>query len=178
MNHLAEKILQTIENVPDFPNSGIMFKDISPVFFSPDLIKDMVGEMALSLKTLNPEILFGIESRGFLLGVPVAVELGIPFAMIRKSGKLPGEVMGVSYDLEYGSASIEIQNRQSFHSKRAVLIDDVLATGGTAMAAFKLLKSSGVKPVGMAVLLELTNLRGREVILPLGCDIISLAQTE
>lgn len=164
MQTLQERVRELIIDTPNFPIEGIIFKDILPLFRNANLIKELVLEMAKELRTCNPSALVAMESRGFLLGMPLALELGIPFICIRKKGKLPGAVSRISYSLEYGKAEIEIQKSALTSNDRVVLHDDVLATGGTANAAAQLIKSTGAELVAFSFLMELNFLNGREII--------------
>ena len=164
MQTLQERVRELIIDTPNFPIEGIIFKDILPLFRNTDLVKELVSEMAEELRVLNPTALVAMESRGFLLGMPLALKLGIPFICIRKKGKLPGAISGISYSLEYGNAEIEIQKTALTSNDRVVLHDDVLATGGTAHAAAQLIKSTGAELVAFSFLMELNFLKGREIV--------------
>jgi len=164
MQTLQERVRELIIDTPNFPIDGIIFKDILPLFRHAELVKELVSEMAKELRTHNPTCLVGMESRGFLLGMPLALEMNIPFICIRKKGKLPGAVSGISYSLEYGTAEIEIQKSALTSLDRVILHDDVLATGGTANAAAQLIKSTGAELVAFSFLMELNFLKGIETI--------------
>ena len=164
MQTLQERVRELIIDIPNFPIEGIIFKDILPLFRNTNLVKELVLEMANELRVYHPTALVAMESRGFLLGMPLALELGVPFVCIRKKGKLPGAVSGISYSLEYGNAEIEIQKTALTSNDRVVLHDDVLATGGTAHAAAQLIKSTGAELVAFSFLMELNFLKGREIV--------------
>lgn len=164
MQTLQERVRELIIDTPNFPIEGILFKDILPLFRHPELVKELVSELAKELREYKPTALAAMESRGFLLGMPLALELGIPFVCIRKKGKLPGAVTGISYALEYGNAEIEIQNLALAEGDRVILHDDVLATGGTAKAAAQLIENTGAQLVAFSFLMELNFLKGREII--------------
>ncbi len=164
MQTLQERVRELIIDTPNFPIEGIIFKDILPLFRNTNLVKELVLEMANELRVYHPTALVAMESRGFLLGMPLALELGVPFVCIRKKGKLPGAVSGISYSLEYGNAEIEIQKTALTSNDRVVLHDDVLATGGTAHAAAQLIKSTGAELVAFSFLMELDFLKGREIV--------------
>jgi adenine phosphoribosyltransferase len=164
MQTLQERVRELIIDTPNFPIEGIIFKDILPLFRNTNLVKELVLEMANELRVYHPTALVAMESRGFLLGMPIALELGVPFVCIRKKGKLPGAVSGISYSLEYGNAEIEIQKTALTSNDRVVLHDDVLATGGTAHAAAQLIKSTGAELVAFSFLMELNFLKGREIV--------------
>jgi adenine phosphoribosyltransferase len=153
---------QHIRGIPDFPKPGILFYDISTLLKHPGAWKETVAEMTEALRPLKPDLLAGIESRGFLIAAPVAILLGCGFVMIRKKGKLPGKTIPHTYDLEYGSDTVEIQSDAIEAGQRVVVIDDLLATGGTAAAAVRLCRMVGADVVGSAFILELTGLKGRK----------------
>ncbi|MEQ8652627.1 MAG: adenine phosphoribosyltransferase [Kiloniellales bacterium] len=153
---------QHIRTVPDFPKPGILFYDIATLFAHPEALRSTIEQMAAMVRPMDGTVLAGIESRGFLIGAPVAQALGMGFIMLRKTGKLPGVVIPHSYDLEYGSATLEIQTDMVKEGDRVILIDDLLATGGTLAAAATLIRKAGAEVSGAACLLELTFLKGRE----------------
>lgn len=151
-----------IRHVPDFPKPGILFYDISTLLAHSDAWKATVDQLAEQIKPLNADVLVGIESRGFLTAAPLALALGVGFVMVRKAGKLPGETISHSYDLEYGSDTIEVQSGIIEKGARVVVLDDLLATGGTMAAAVTLLRKIGAEVVGASCIIELTFLKGRE----------------
>jgi len=153
-----------IRPVPDFPKPGILFYDISTLLANPDAWQVALGRMARCIGQHQPDILAGIESRGFLVAAPLAARLGLGFTMIRKKGKLPGPTIGYEYDLEYGTDTIEIQEDAIKPGQRVVILDDLLATGGTLGASIDLIEKVGGKAVGAACLIELTFLNGRDKI--------------
>ena len=153
---------QHIRGIPDFPKPGILFYDISTLLKHPGAWKETIAEMTEALRPLKPDLLAGIESRGFLVAATVAVLLGCGFVMIRKKGKLPGKTIPHTYDLEYGSDTVEIQSDAIEAGQRVVIIDDLLATGGTAAAAVRLCRMVGADVVGSAFIIELTGLKGRK----------------
>lgn len=157
-----ETIKSAIRDIPDFPKPGIIFKDITTVLRDPKLLRQVVDIMADRLVDKNIQYVAGIESRGFILGTPLAYKLGAGFVPIRKSGKLPGLVERHEYDLEYGSDCIEIHNDAIEAGARVLLIDDLLATGGTAGAACKLLNKLGCTIVEIQFMIELGFLDGRQ----------------
>jgi adenine phosphoribosyltransferase len=158
-----ERLLDTrIRAVPDWPVPGVVFRDISPLLADPEGIPTVVAALGAALEALGPvDVVAGIEARGFVLGAPLAVSLGVGFVPVRKQGKLPGDLHAESYDLEYGQATLEVQVDAVGHGQRVVLVDDVLATGGTASAAATLVRAAGAEVVALAVLLELPALQGR-----------------
>ena len=151
-----------IRQVADFPKPGILFYDISTLLAHPPAWKATVDSMAALISPWRPTVLAGIESRGFLIAAPLALSMGLGFVMIRKKGKLPGKCIPHTYALEYGSDTIEVQDDAIDKGARVVLLDDLLATGGTLAAAVELLTKIGGEVVGAATIIELTFLRGRE----------------
>jgi len=160
----AMDLKQHIRGIPDFPKPGILFYDISTLLRHPDAWKATVDGLAQALKPLQPDLLAGIESRGFLVAAPVAYALGCGFVMIRKKGKLPGSIIPHSYDLEYGSDTVEIQSDAITAGQRVAVVDDLLATGGTMAAAVRLCRMVGGNVVGTAFVIELAFLNGRKKI--------------
>ena len=151
-----------IRSIPDFPKEGILFYDISTLLAHPDAWQVALGRLAKMVGKYKPDILAGIESRGFLVAAPLASRLGLGFTMIRKKGKLPGKTIGHEYDLEYGTDTIEIQADAIEKGQRVVVLDDLLATGGTMAASIELLNQVGAEVVGVACMIELTFLGGRD----------------
>ncbi len=158
----VEKIKAAIRDIPDFPKPGILFKDITTVLRDPILFQHMTDYFYHLLKDKNIQYVVGIESRGFILGCPLAYRLGAGFVPIRKTGKLPGMVERHEYDLEYGSDIVEIHKDAIEPNARVVLIDDLLATGGTAAASSTLLKRLDVDLVSILFMIELGFLNGME----------------
>ena len=152
---------QHIRSIPDFPKPGILFYDISTLLAHPAAWRATVTRLADALRPHQPDLLIGIESRGFLVAAPVAYELGRGFAMIRKQGKLPGKTVRHSYDLEYGSDTIEIQEDAFAAGQRIVVLDDLLATGGTMRAAIDLVRRRGGLVAAAGCIIELSFLQGR-----------------
>lgn len=151
---------QHIRGIPDFPKPGILFYDISTLLAAPKAWRHTIDQMAAQIAPLRPDMLAGIESRGFLVAAPVALALGCGFTMVRKPGKLPGKTIAHSYDLEYGSDTIEIQHDAVKPGQRVVVLDDLLATGGTMAAAISLFRKVGAEVAGSACIIELTFLNG------------------
>lgn len=155
-------------DVPDFPEAGIVFKDITPVLADAEGLAAIVAGLATAGRDANGSVVVdrvvGMEARGFILGPPVALELGVGFVPVRKAGKLPREAHAVTYALEYGEATLELHRDAVRPGDRVLLVDDVLATGGTAAAARELVERCGGVAVGVAVLLELTFLPGRAAV--------------
>lgn len=158
---LQNRIDQAIRNVPDFPKPGIQFKDISPILENPVLAKEILEEFANQWRG-KIDAVAGIESRGFLFGFPLAMHLDIPFILIRKKGKLPYKTVSHKYDLEYGSAEIEMHIDTVKPGMRVLVHDDLLATGGTACAGAELIQKEGGKVEGFSFLVALEFLNGTE----------------
>ena len=151
-----------IRQVPDFPKPGIQFYDVSTLLAHADAWQVAMGRMAKAVSAHQPDLLVGIESRGFLVAAPLALKLGCGFVMVRKRGKLPGPTIRHEYDLEYGTDVIEIQKDAITPGQRVVVLDDLLATGGTMAASIKLLREVGAVVTGAAFIIELAFLKGRE----------------
>jgi len=150
-----------IRGIPDFPKPGILFYDISTLLRDADAWQVAMGRMAKAVRAYQPDMLAGIESRGFLIAAPLALKLGCGFIMVRKRGKLPGETVGLNYALEYGMDRIEVQADAIQRGQRVVVVDDLLATGGTMAAGINLLRELGAIVPAAAALIELTFLKGR-----------------
>ena len=157
-----KKVEDYVKNIPDFPEPGIIFRDVTSVVQDPDGLKLSIDELLRKLDGVDFDVVAGLESRGFVFGMPVAYALGKGFVMVRKKGKLPRETVSRSYDLEYGSASIEIHRDAILPGQRVVVIDDLIATGGSAEAACKLVEELGGTVVKVLFLMELAGLKGRE----------------
>jgi adenine phosphoribosyltransferase len=151
-----------IRSIPDFPKPGILFYDISTMLAHPDAWRYCIRELASRIAPQKPDLLLGIESRGFLTAAPLALELGCGFAMIRKKGKLPGPTIALEYDLEYGTDIIEIQEDALQPGQRVAILDDLLATGGTMAASIDLARKVGADVRATACIIELSFLNGRE----------------
>ncbi len=167
-------IKQHIRGIPDFPKPGILFYDISTLLAHPDAWQVAMGRMAREVRRYHPDILAGIESRGFLVAAPLALKLGCGFVMLRKKGKLPGKTVHHDYALEYGTDTIEIQEDAVAPGQRVVILDDLLATGGTMVAGIQLLRKIGADVAGAAALIELSFLAGRERLQALDVPVSSL----
>ena len=151
-----------IADIPDFPQDGILFSDVTPLMADGDVIKKACDEIIAFAKEVNAEVVVGPESRGFIFGCPVAYELGIGFVPVRKPGKLPRETVSVSYDLEYGSNELQVHKDSIKKGQRVLIVDDLLATGGTVDATIQMVKELGGVVAGCAFLIELAGLNGRE----------------
>jgi len=172
---LIRKLEATIENVPDFPIPGIQFKDICPVFLQPKLYEEVIADLA-HFSRGKVDVVCGIESRGYLFGIAIAVALDVPFVLIRKAGKLPPPFIGESYDLEYGSATIEMKTGHLKEGQRVLIHDDLLATGGTTEAAAKLVSKQGAIPVQFSFLIDLKELNGRERLKKFDAEVYSILE--
>lgn len=166
---LAEKL---IRDIPDFPQPGVLFKDITPVLGNALAFQEVVDRFVEWAEPRSPDVIVGIESRGFLFGVPVALALGLGFVPIRKVGKLPHATIQEEYALEYGSSVVEMHRDAVVPSQRVLIVDDLLATGGTASSAARLVETLGGVVVGFAFLIELSSLHGRDHLT--GCDVNAL----
>ena len=155
-------IADHIRTIPDFPKPGILFYDISTLLVNPKAWRHTVDQLAIAIRKHEPNLLAGIESRGFLLAAPLALQLNCGVVMLRKEGKLPGETISHTYDLEYGSDTIEMQSDATEPGQKVIIIDDLLATGGTAGAALTLLREAGVDVRAVAFIIELEGLGGRD----------------
>ena len=156
------EIRDLIRDVPDFPMPGIVFKDITPVFKDPTIMKKMIREFIRIYGGRKVDAVAGIESRGFIIGTPLAIEMNVPFIPIRKEGKLPCATVKGSYKLEYGQATIEMHRDAISDGQKVLIIDDLLATGGTAAASIKLVESVGGEVVSCGFVVELGFLNGRD----------------
>ena len=167
MNDPVEHLKKLIRNIPDFPKPGILFRDITPLLANPSGLALSVELMANPFRGKNIDLVVGAESRGFIFGTAVACCLSAGFSLVRKRGKLPHKKVSMSYDLEYGQDVLEMHADAIVPGQRVLIVDDVLATGGTMKACCDLVKQLGGEIVGIAVLTELTVLDGRKKIAPL-----------
>ena len=158
---MSERLRRLIRDVPDFPSPGILFRDITPLLASPEGFEHAVQAMAAPFRVERPHKVLGIEARGFMFGAALARELSVGFVPVRKPGKLPRETFRVSYGLEYGKDSLEIHADALSAGEKVLIADDVLATGGTAEAAARLVDRLGAHVLGLTFLIELTQLSGR-----------------
>ncbi|MCY4398258.1 MAG: adenine phosphoribosyltransferase [Gemmatimonadetes bacterium] len=172
---LATRIKSLIRAVPDFPIPGIRFRDVMGLVEDADGFRAATVALARRFREAMPEVVVGIEARGFIFGVPVAQELGVGFVPVRKAGKLPGEVRGVDYDLEYGTARVEMQVVAPIGAgTRVLLIDDLVATGGSAAAAIELIRGMGGEVVGAGFVVDLPELPGASRLRGLGVEVFAL----
>ena len=159
---IREKLEDYVRTIPDFPEPGIMFRDITTILSDADGLKLAIDEMQKTLDGVDFDVIAGAESRGFIFGAAIAYNMHKPFILIRKKGKLPCETVEQSYDLEYGKATIEIHKDAVEPGQKVVIIDDLIATGGTVEAAARLIEKLGGEVVKMVFLMELKGLNGRE----------------
>lgn len=159
---MSKKLEEYVVTIPDFPEPGIMFRDITSVIQDPDGLKLAVDGLVNLLKDVDFDVVVGPESRGFIFGVPVAYLLGKGFVPVRKKGKLPRKTVSQKYDLEYGQAEIEMHTDAVKPGQKVVIVDDLMATGGSAEAAAKLVEQLGGKVVKMVFVMELAGLQGRK----------------
>jgi len=173
---ISEKIRDQIRDIQDFPKPGILFKDIMPIFSDPELCKEIVQEFVSQLSQTKIDAIACIESRGFFFGMLLAQELKVPFIPIRKKGKLPYKTVSVDYELEYGSETMEMQIDAVKLGQNILIHDDILATGGTALAASKLIEKAQGKIVGFAFIIGLRFLNGEDKLRDVTSNIISLVE--
>ena len=160
-DRLSGSVAASLRGIPDFPTPGVLFKDITPLLADPHVFGDVIAALA-ARHTGAVDLVAGVEARGFIVGAALAHALGVGFVPVRKAGKLPGETVSLAYDLEYGSATIEVHADSFVGGERVLLVDDVLATGGTAAAAWELLEQVGGRVVEFDCIVELAFLGGRE----------------
>ena len=173
---IEDKLKAIIRDVPDFPKPGILFKDISTIMLNPEISKEVLNHLKELYVEQQIDAVAGIESRGFLFGYPLAMALGVPFILIRKEGKLPYKKLKYSYDLEYGSAVVEIHEDAVIPGQRVLIHDDLLATGGSANAAAELVKKCGGEIAGFNFLVGLSFLNGEEKLRQHSSNIVNLAR--
>ncbi|MGI5141381.1 MULTISPECIES: adenine phosphoribosyltransferase [unclassified Streptomyces] len=161
MTDITALLLSRIRDVPDHPQPGVMFKDITPLLADPKAFTALTDALAELAVRHGATKIVGLEARGFILGAPAAVRAGVGFVPVRKAGKLPGATLRQAYDLEYGSAEIEVHAEDLSAADRVMVVDDVLATGGTAEASLRLIRRAGAGVAGVSVLMELGFLGGR-----------------
>jgi len=171
---LIKELDVVIRAIPDFPKPGILFRDVAPLFLRPDLCTRTVDEMAKLLEGVEYDMIAGLEARGFLLGLALAMKVGKPFILIRKAGKLPGDKIQKEYALEYGTAKIEMHVGAVKQGTKVLIHDDLLATGGTAGACAELIKEAGGSVAGYMFIIELDDLKGKEKLEKDGVKCISL----
>ncbi|MDR2253451.1 MAG: adenine phosphoribosyltransferase [Bifidobacteriaceae bacterium] len=158
---IAKLVAAHLRDIPDFPQPGVVFKDITPLLADGEAFGQTIEYLGDFVERVGAELVVGIEARGFILAAPAALQAGLGFIPLRKPGKLPGVTLRESYALEYGEAALEMHEDAIRSGTRVVVMDDVLATGGTAAAAADLLERAGAEVVGLSFLIELASLRGR-----------------
>ena len=171
-----KKIEEYVRSIPDFPEPGIIFRDVTSVLQDADGLQLAVDSMQDCLEGVEFDVITGLESRGFIFGMPIAYNLHKPFVLVRKAGKLPCETVSRTYDLEYGSATIEMHKDSIKPGQRVVIVDDLIATGGSVEAAIKLVEELGGVVVKVVFLMELAGLKGRERLA--GYDVASVIRYE
>ncbi len=171
-------LLRFVRDIPDYPKPGILFRDLTPLFGDATALRDAVAELAAPFREKGIERVIGIESRGFILGAPVAIELGAGFTPVRKAGKLPHETIAETYELEYGTDTVEIHADALRPAERVLLVDDLIATGGTAVATLKLIEQAGGDVVGCSFVIDLPDLGGRARLEALGYEVLALCAFE
>lgn len=174
--NVEQVIRNTIRTIPDFPKPGILFKDITPILENPILSRAIIDTFVKRFEGVAVDAVAGVESRGFLFGLPLAMALNVPFLLVRKKGKLPAETVSLKYDLEYGSAEIEMHKDAVKNGMQVLVHDDLLATGGTAKGSADLITKQGGDIAGFSFLIELNLLNGREYLMPFDKPIISLVR--
>lgn len=162
MEKKLQKVKNAIIDVHDFPIKGIVFKDITPIFKEPELVNTIIDAFIENIDMSKIDVIAGAESRGFLFGVPLALKTNKPFVLIRKQNKLPRKVYTEEYDLEYGKASFQLQVDDIKQNQNVLIVDDLLATGGTVQAIEKLIRKAGANPINSVYVIELEFLKGRE----------------
>ncbi|MAP36798.1 MAG: adenine phosphoribosyltransferase [Chloroflexi bacterium] len=155
-------LCEHIRKIPDFPREGILYRDITPLLSNPDAFEYAISKMTGIAKDLKPDVIVGIESRGFMFAIPISMNLGLPFVPVRKKGKLPYQTVSVSYELEYGGDSLEIHTDALTPGTRVLIVDDLIATGGTVKACVELVGGLNAKVVGVVTLIDLVDIRNED----------------
>ena len=164
---IRDALERCIRTVPDFPIPGLQFRDITPVLANPTLMMQITESFAISVAEVEPTAIAGPEARGFIFGPLSAAKLDCPFIPILKPGRLPSEILSVAYELEYGTNTLEMHKDALNHKDRVIIVDDLLATGGTTQAAISLIRETGAQTVGTCFVIELLGLNGRDKIEPI-----------
>lgn len=172
----TDYLKKIIRTVPDWPEKGVMFRDITPLFQDPQALRLMMDAFVHRYFDQGIDVIAGVDARGFLLGVTIAYELNLPFVPVRKKGKLPFKTISEDYELEYGKATIELHEDAVKKGDKVVLFDDLIATGGTMLAAAKLIERLGGEIVEAAAIVDLPDLKGSEKIKAAGCPVFSLVE--
>ncbi|PKR48977.1 adenine phosphoribosyltransferase [Thalassospira marina] len=171
-------IKSLIRNIPDYPKKGIMFRDITTLFGDAEGLREVIDTLAGEFQDQKIDVIAGIEARGFIIGPAVALALSVGFVPVRKKGKLPAETVSVEYDLEYGSDIIEMHVDAIKPGQRVLILDDLIATGGTALAAIELVKKAGGVPVSCAFIIDLPDLGGADRIRNAGVPVFNMVEFE
>lgn len=174
VENISQRVDKAIRDIPDFPIDGVVFKDITPLMLDAQLSRDISSAFEEHARSLKPDAICAIDSRGFIFGTGIAQALDIPLVLIRKKGKLPGETFSHSYDLEYGSATLEIHKSDLKPGSKVLIHDDLLATGGTTAATAELIKQAGSEVLGFSFIVDLSFLNGKEKILSYADKVFSL----
>ncbi len=175
---LEARLRSVVRTVPNWPQTGVMFRDVTPLFATPDTFRSLTEVLSVEADRLGAVAVAGVDARGFIVGAAMALELGIGFVPIRKAGKLPADVIAESYDLEYGSATVEMHVDSVASGDRVVLVDDLIATGGTMLAAHKLLDRLGAMVVSAMAVVDLPDLGGSAALGDAGLEVFSLLTYE
>ena len=178
MSHVVKTVKDYIRTIPDFPHEGIMFRDVTTLFAEPRGLRMAVDQMLHPYVGMRIDKVVGLEARGFILGGAIAHQLGVGFVPVRKAGKLPGAVISQDYELEYGSATMELHDDAIDAGEHILLVDDLLATGGTAQAGITLIEQLGGKIVGCAFIIDLPELGGRAKLEKMGMNVHILCEFE
>jgi adenine phosphoribosyltransferase len=160
----TQSLIDLVRTIPDFPRSGIQFRDITTLLADPGGLRDLIDNLAAIARPLDADLVVGIEARGFILGAALALELGAGFVPVRKAGKLPGRTVGIDYVLEYGTDRLELHEGQVPDGARVLLVDDLIATGGTAIAAAQLLREQGASVLMALFAIDLPDLGGMKAL--------------
>lgn len=176
METISNRVKEAIRDIPNFPIEGVVFKDITPLMLDAQLSRDISVAFAEHAETLKPDAICAIDSRGFIFGTGIAQALDIPLLLVRKKGKLPGETLAFSYDLEYGSATLELHKNDLKPGSKVLIHDDLLATGGTTSATSELIRQSGSEVVGFSFIVDLSFLNGKDKITKYSENIFSLVE--
>lgn len=166
-------IRECIESIPDFPKKGIIFRDITPILGNPECMEHVITHIADFAKSVDADLIVAPEARGFVFGCPVANRLSLPFAPVRKPGKLPRKTIRETYELEYGTDTLEMHADALHEGQKVVIVDDLLATGGTVEAIVRMVEKQKAEVVGISFIIELDDLKGREKFKNIPIDVLT-----